>query len=581
MEEQKKNQYFRIGEELVQAGVLTEDSFQKMLAESAAQGKNFLDFLFSIKEVSEEDIVIARSKVIDVPYIDLLKIDISSQNLHFIAEKAAHNFEIISFDNTAQVVKFAMVDPEDFKAIETVEFLTRRNNLKPEIYITTRSAFKAALEQYKTLKKEVGEFIEEAEVEYFEASTEEEKLSAPDVEKIITEAPITKAVNVIMSHAIEGRASDVHIEPLEDETRVRYRVDGILHTSLSLPKKIHPAIVARVKVLSKLKIDERRLPQDGRFHMTISGKAVDVRVSTLPVSTGEKVVMRLLDKSEGVHTLEQLGLSGRALDLVKKRVREPYGMFLITGPTGSGKSTTLNALMSLLNSDGINIVTMEDPVEYYIEGVNQSQVQPQIGLTFASGLRSLLRQDPDVIMVGEIRDAETAEMAVHAALTGHFLLSTLHTNTAIGAIPRMLDMKIEKFLLTASLTMLMAQRLVRRICEECKKEVPIPQDIMIKIKSVVDGMIAQEKAGIDLEAAHMFVGEGCKECNGTGYKGRLGIFEVVDADESFKAAILEGMSTDELVKVAREKQGVLTMEEDGILKILAGFTTFEEIVRVI
>ncbi|MBU1118582.1 GspE/PulE family protein [Patescibacteria group bacterium] len=580
MDDNKTNRQIEAGKILVSDGKLPEKVYKRAVKESEKQGKPFLELLLSLQEVSEEDVTIALSKVLDYPYIHLQAQEIITGTLNMIPKNAAENFHIIAFDRTSAELKVAMIDPEDFKAIETVEFLARRYNLNPVLYITSRSSFESAFRKYETLKTEVGEYIEKAEIEYAEGEPEEQ-LSGEDIEKIVTEAPISKAVDVILSHAVEGRASDVHVEPLEKETRVRYRVDGVMHVSLILPKKIHPAIVARIKVLSNLKIDERRKPQDGRFQVKINRKGVDVRVSTLPVSTGEKVVMRILDTTKGALELEDLGLDGRALEIVNESIKEPYGMFLVTGPTGSGKSTTLYSSLNILNREEVNIVTMEDPVEYYIEGVNQSQINPQIGLTFANGLRSILRQDPDVIMVGEIRDGETAEMAIHSALTGHFLLSTLHTNTAIGAIPRLIDMGMERFLLTATLNVLLAQRLVRRICDHCKETHDVPEQVLIKIKEIYTSMPERVKKTVDIENPTFYRGRGCSRCGQKGYQGRVGIFEVLAVDESIKQAIMLKKSINEIAEIAKEKQDMITMEQDGVLKVLAGKTTVEEIIRVV
>lgn len=578
MPEEKEERQFTVGKILVKKGQLSVEVYEKLVAEAKKQKRSFLDLLHALRVVSEEQIIEAKAEYLEVPYVDLRGVKIKNEDLNFIAKKAAENFKMISFEKTPILVKIALVDPEDFKAIETIEFLTKRRNLKTELYITSRESFETAFKQYESLRKEVGEFIEKAEVEYAEEEAAE-GLSEAAVEKVVQEAPISKAVNVILSHAIDGRASDVHIEPLEKETKVRYRVDGVLHTSLILPKKIHQAIVARIKVLSKLKIDERRLPQDGRFLIQIGPKKIDIRVSTLPVATGEKVVMRLLDRTKGALTLEELGFMGHSLEVVKKSIKEPYGMFLVTGPTGSGKSTTLYSVLDILNREGVNIITMEDPVEYRMEGINQSQIRPEIGLTFASGLRSILRQDPDIIMVGEIRDKETAEMAVHSALTGHFLLSTLHTNTAVGAIPRLVDMGVERFLLTASLNMIVGQRLIRVICEKCKAEVKLSLTAQTSVEKIAAGLPESERKKVDLKKAKFYRGKGCAHCGREGYKGRIGIFEVLEVNDSIKRAILAAKTNREILELAQKEQAMLTMEQDGILKVLAGKTSVEEVIQ--
>jgi type II secretory ATPase GspE/PulE/Tfp pilus assembly ATPase PilB-like protein len=361
--------------------------------------------------------------------------------------------------------------------------------------------------------------------------------------------------------------------------RVRYRQDGILHNSLILPKKIGPAVVSRIKILSNLKIDEKRKPQDGRFRIIEKGKQIDLRVSSLPVSMGEKVVMRVLDKEKGLLDLENLGVTGRNYEIIKESIFEPYGMVLITGPTGSGKSTTLYAVLKILNKEGVNIITLEDPVEYAIEGINQSQVKPEIGYTFATGLRSILRQDPDIIMVGEIRDRETAELAVHAALTGHVVLSTLHTNDSVGAIPRLIDMGIEPFLIASSLRAVAAQRLVRRICELCKEEVKITEAIRNTIEKNLSQIPENQKKDLDLSGGiKIYKGKGCLKCGGTGMKGRVGIFEVFYIDDEI-INLLGGKVEEEVLRKTVKNQGMITMKQDGILKVLKGITTLEEIER--
>lgn len=382
-----------------------------------------------------------------------------------------------------------------------------------------------------------------------------------------------------MSNAIEASASDIHIEPSDTDVRVRYRIDGILHTSLMLPKHVHPAVISRLKILANLKIDESRLPQDGRFHVDVGGKSVDLRVSILPLIYGEKVVMRILDKSGKVPTLEDLGVRGKALEWVLENIKKTHGIFLITGPTGSGKSTTLYSILSMINTMAVNIVTLEDPVEYFIEGVNQSQINTDIGLTFAAGLRSILRQDPNVIMVGEIRDKETAELAVHAALTGHLVFSTLHTNNAIGAMPRLIDMQIEPFLLTASVNVVGAQRLVRKVCQDCKKPQPVPPALEAQLKAEIATVPDMYFEGIRKDTIQIFKGDGCEKCENTGYKGRFGIFEVLPITPEIQELILSKAANSKILEVA-EKLGMITLRQDGIIKVLRGETSLEEVARV-
>ncbi|HVY68060.1 MAG TPA: GspE/PulE family protein, partial [Patescibacteria group bacterium] len=456
--------------------------------------------------------------------------------------------------------------------------LGQKQNLQVQLYLASESSVGIIIGKKQNLKKVVGEALKDIQTKEAQAVRPAEEKKEVKTQ-VIEEAPIIKIVEVILTNAIEANASDIHIEPSEKDVRVRYRIDGILHTSLMLPKSVQPSIVTRIKILSNLKIDESRLPQDGRFHMDVGKKSVDLRVSILPLIYGEKIVMRILDKTGKVPTLEQLGITGRSLTWVNDNIKKTHGIFLITGPTGSGKSTTLYSILSLLNTTSVNIVTLEDPVEYFIEGVNQSQINPDIGLTFAAGLRSILRQDPNIVMVGEVRDKETAELAVQAALTGHLVFSTLHTNNAIGAIPRLIDMGMEPFLLTASINVVAAQRLVRKICPDCRKEVPLTaalrQEIMADLENVPDEYLE----GVDKKNLKLYKGEGCERCGHTGYVGRFGIFEVLPANTEIQDLILAHSSTHKIMEVA-QKMGMISLKQDGVIKALKGQTTMDEIIRV-
>jgi type IV pilus assembly protein PilB len=413
--------------------------------------------------------------------------------------------------------------------------------------------------------------------------TKRDTLSEKDRE-LFRDAPIAKLVEVIIKHALDGKASDVHIEPVEGSYRVRFRVDGVLHASLVFPIDVGRAVVSRIKILSNLKIDEQRKPQDGRFRTEQGGHIIDLRVSTLPVMEGEKVVMRVLEKTEKMVDFKEMGVWGRAEEILLRRIREPFGIILITGPTGSGKSTTLYSFLKILNQEERNIITLEDPVEYYISGINQSQIKPEIDYTFASGLRSILRQDPNVIMVGEIRDSETAELAIHAALTGHLVLSTLHTNSAMGTIPRLMDMGVESFLLASSLQVVAAQRLVRRICPDCKEPMTITPAVenMIRkeLKSISPEELAKYGMEADLKKIVVYKGKGCDLCNDTGYKGRIAMVEVIDITDEVKNIITDKHGSEAELEKVLPHQGMVTMREDGILKALAGVTTLMEVERV-
>lgn len=528
--------------------------------------------------VREDELMKAKSTLYNVPSVDLFGKIVRAEILNIIPQELATNYRMVAFAREGNDVSVAMADPTNFQALEAIEFIARKDTLTIKYFITSEASLKYIFRQYESLSAEVEEALKGAE-EGASKQLEQTIDTSGGLEEVVKTAPVSKIVSVVMRHAVEGKASDVHIEPVGNETRVRYRIDGILHTSLVLPKHVHSSLVARIKVLSNLKIDETRVPQDGRFRMNIDGRDVDYRVSTLPLINNEKVVMRILDTSSNLINLQNLGFDGKNLEVMKDATTRSHGMFLITGPTGSGKSTTLYALLNLMNEEGVNIITLEDPVEYYMEGINQSQVNPEVGLTFAAGLRSILRQDPDIIMVGEIRDNETAALAVHAALTGHIVLSTLHTNDAFGAVPRLIDMKIEPFLIASSLNIVMAQRLVRRICQYCKKQVDIPEDLQ---NEVFEAISTLPKTALPQDVSlvkplKMWEGQGCVRCENTGYKGRVSISEVLEVNEPIKKIIVSGGDLIENIQKSFIQQGMFFMKQDGIFKAIQGFTTISEV----
>lgn len=531
--------------------------------------------------IDEEALIEAKSRFLEIPYVDLRTKDIPDEMLSQIPSEAAQNYEMVVFDKKDDELQVAMVNPDDFRAREALDFIVKKENLKARAYITSPVSLSVALKKVVTLPVEVGSALDELERELEEEKVKGEKVpTEKEIERIVEEAPITKVVAVIIRHAVAGRASDIHIEPSEIKLRVRYRVDGVLYTSLVLPKKVHSAVVSRIKILAGLKIDEHRLPQDGRFQADIEGKSFDFRVAVQPISNGEKVAIRLLERGASAWTLEDLGLMGQRKDALLRAIKKPYGLILVTGPTGSGKSTTLYSLLTILNEITTNIVTLEDPIEYHIQGVNQTQVQPEIGLTFASGLRSILRQDPNIIMVGEIRDVETAEMAIHSALTGHLVMSTLHTNNSAGAIPRLIDMGIEPFLITSTLNITVAQRLVKKICERCREEIPIPPPVREKIIKNLETVPREEKKlPNQADPKVLYRGKGCRFCANKGSKGRIGIFEALESTEEIRLETLKNPTIDNLKKIAA-RLGMISMLQDGILKALAGMVTLEEVIRV-
>ncbi|MCX6797256.1 MAG: GspE/PulE family protein, partial [Candidatus Doudnabacteria bacterium] len=535
---------------LVDNGFIKPEAMAQFTSQERESGRTLSQFLIDNKILEEEDLAKAKAAFFNIPYINLKQVKIQPSVLSLIPPEAMDFYNIAPFELQGKILKVAITNPTNLAALEALEFLGQKQSFQVQLYLASETSVGIIIGKKQNLSKVVGEAlktIETKEEAKPKTAFEQQKETRPQV---IEDAPIIKIVEVILSNAIEGNASDIHIEPSEKDVRVRYRIDGILHTSLMLPKNVHAAIITRIKILTNLKIDESRLPQDGRFHVDVGKKSVDLRVSILPLIYGEKIVMRILDKTGSVPTLEQLGIRGRALQWIAENIKKTHGIFLITGPTGSGKSTTLYAILSILNTPKVNIVTMEDPVEYFIEGVNQSQINPDIGLTFATGLRSILRQDPNIVMVGEIRDKETAELAVHAALTGHLVFSTLHTNNAVGAMPRMIDMGIEPFLLTASVNVVMAQRLVRKICPGCKQEVPLTKVLEEEIKKDLLNIPEEYFEGVDKKQYKIYKGAGCEKCGHTGYVGRFGIFEVLPSTAEIQELVSNKSSGSKIYEVA-------------------------------
>jgi len=557
----------KIGEILKNKGLLTEDQLTQLEFESVNSGVPLEQILKERKIVSEEDLTKAKAEAFNIPFVTVADKGISVEILGLIPEPVARRYQLIPFDREDNVLKVAMVDPLDLTAIKFVE---RKSGLKVQPFFATPSDISLAISQQyaQAITSEISKAVKEVKT-----VTPQNIAQLSALPGTIREEPIAKIVSTLLEYGIKARASDIHIEPQENKTRVRYRIDGILHEKIVLPKKVHDSVVSRIKILAGMKIDEKRVPQDGRFNFKMGDSEVDLRVSTLPSVYGEKVVMRLLKKSGGVPTLPELGLSGTSLRNLENSIARPHGIILVCGPTGSGKTTTLYSILSKISTPKVNVITIEDPVEYQIPGVNQVQVNPAAGLTFASGLRSFLRQDPDIIMVGEIRDKETAELAVQAALTGHLVFSTVHTNTAAGAIPRLLDLGAPAFLLASSLNCVVGQRVVRRVCLKCKEEYTPPPSVLKDIKEVLGKLFPKNKKIV------LARGKGCPECNNTGYLGRIGIFEVLPVTEKIARLILEEPPAGKIEKEAIA-QGMITMKQDGYLKALEGITTIEEVLRV-
>lgn len=565
-------------QQLVDRGLLKPDQLEQVKSQAQQDNISLEESIRRGRFVFPEDLTKVKAAIADLPYIDLAQAKLDSNAMRDISRQAASTYRFIAFAEKDGQLQVAMEDPNNFQALQAIKFIAKKRGLKPAIHLASQSSIDKALGMTAEIHAEIGGALAE-----FTRELDETKLTGKntaEVSQLIEEAPISKVVAVIMRHAIEGAASDIHIEPTPRELRIRYRVDGKLHTSLILPSKMHAAIVSRVKILSGLKIDESRLPQDGRFSITADDHVLDFRVSIMPTSFGEKAVLRILDKSGGAPSFIDLGLWGKQQEIFKQYLKLPNGIILITGPTGSGKSTTLFTALTLLNTAEVNISTLEDPVEYEIEGVNQTQVHADIGLTFASGLRNMLRQDPDIIMVGEIRDKETAELAIHAALTGHLVLSTIHTNDAIGAIPRLVDMGIDEFLLTASIRLLAAQRLVSRLCQKCKQEVDIsPKALTIITKELSDVPEEYKTEPNQKEPRVLYASPGCPSCQEGSAVGRMAIYEVIPLTKNLRSTIGRKPDYDTMNTMAREA-GYVSMRQDGILKSLAGHIQFEDVMRV-
>jgi len=567
-------------QQLVKKGILDKEQALSLEYEIKQTGKREEEIILEAGIVPEMVLYQLKSENLKIPLKEVAVEKVVLKTLELIPEETARHYKMIPLNKTEKILEIGMVYPEDLKAQEALKFLARQENFTYKIFLITPTTFKNLLKQYRTLKREVGMVLEELETELKEESVKVKPLSVAEFERMAEEAPITKIVAVILRHAVDGKASDIHIEPTREKLRVRFRLLGVLHSSIFLPIRIHPAVIARIKILSNLKLDETRIPQDGRFSAKIDDKSVDFRISTFPTTMGEKVAIRVLDPTARLKSFEELGLENRNLKVLKEGISKPYGLILATGPTGCGKTTTLYAILQLLNKEGVNIVTLEDPVEYFIEGINQSQVRPEIGYDFSTGLRQIVRQDPDIIMVGEIRDEETASLVIHASLTGHIVLSTLHTSNAIGAIPRLIDMGIKPYLLSPTLQLVIAQRLVRRLCNNCKKKTKPKVKIKELVLKEIESLPPQIKKNVKIPKPFVvYESKGCQKCNYSGFSGRIAVFEILEMTEDLAEIILKEPSEFRIENEAK-RQGMITMKQDGILKVLNGITTIEEVLRV-
>lgn len=563
---------------ITERGLISDEEQIEQARQRLEKGHSLHQVFIDTNLIDGESLAKIQSEILNLPYINLRELQIPKETLQIIPESTARGHMIISYQQTPEHLKVAMADPGDR---QIVEFIRKKMNMPVEVSIASINAIRDALSNYK----------ESLEAELDDVVSKELKLvgniSESDLNKAAEDLPIIRITQAILKHAILEGASDIHIEPTEKRVIIRYRIDGILHDALILPKAVLTGLVARIKVLSNLKIDEHRLPQDGRFKIETDQYKVAFRVSTLPVFDGEKVVMRLLDESSNRLGLDEIGIRQEPLAILRRAIKHPNGMILVTGPTGSGKTTTLYAVMQEISTPDVNISTIEDPIEYRMTRINQTQVKPKIGLTFANGLRALVRQDPDIIMVGEIRDEETASLAVNAALTGHLVLSTLHTNSAAGSIPRLRDMKVEAFLLASTLNLVLAQRLVRKLCDKCRQEKRFDENIVDDLKKEFDTdemlkTLKREKA-VDKNATWkdvtMYEAKGCKQCH-EGYRGRMGIYELIEVTPKIQEMIEPNVTSEKVEQAAREQNGMVSMVEDGLIKVAQGQTSLEEVLRV-
>lgn len=577
---------------LLDSDYLGSQDIESVFREAEASHKPMGDILLEKKLIKDTDLRKMYSHILGVPFVNLEKNVIPANILQIVPAPIAKKYNIVAFEKQNDELKVAMLNPSD---LQTINFIQKMTGMKLVPCLTSRESIGEALKQYeKSLQAEFGDIIDKDSQEILAQEDKGgEGLSSEKegktLEEVAHDVPVVRIVDTLLKHAILQKASDIHIEPEEHDVVVRYRIDGVLHDAMSLPKNVLQGLVARIKVLANLKLDEHRLPQDGRFKIQSKEYKISFRVSILPVFDGEKVVMRLLDESSKGLTLEKIGFSGRDLEVMHREIKKPNGMILVTGPTGSGKTTTLYTVVDILNTPEVNISTVEDPVEYRMPRINQTQVLSKIGMTFSAALRALLRQDPDIIMVGEIRDGETMEIAMHAAMTGHLVLSTLHTNSASATIPRLLDMGAEPFLVASTLNIILAQRLVRRLCPDCRQEYVLDAKGLKTLEDNfnVEAILAEirEKLSTDKKSVtswkdvKFYKAQGCTRCGNEGYKGRLGIFEVFEVTSEIEKLIVQKSSTEVLEQQAK-KEGMHTMVEDGMLKAAEGQTSIEEILRV-
>jgi len=547
---------------LIESGLVTPAQFEDSVGEAEEEGKSIESILIEKDLISDSQLGQIEADILGFSYIDLKEQLIPEDILNIIPEGVARKQKIIAFGQDKNDIKLAMNEPDN---LEIIEFIQKKTNKKAVPYFATFQDVEEAFARYrKELKEEFKDIIKKGITE------------VRGLGRGAREVPIIKIVDTLLQQAYQDRASDLHLEPLEEKTTVRFRIDGILYDIIDLPKDIHDLLITRLKIMAKMRTDEHQAAQDGRFEIMLDSEKVDIRVSIIPISDGEKAVLRLLSRAGRELSLEELGLKGQDFKKLKENIRRPYGMILATGPTGSGKTTTLYAILKILNTREVNIATIEDPVEYSIIGINQIQVNPKTNLTFAEGLKSIIRQDPNIIMVGEIRDEETAGIATNAAMTGHLVLSTLHTNNAATTLPRLLDMKVEPYLISSTVNIAIAQRLVRKICMSCIESYQPAEEELENLREKINLNKILNKNHKKLV---LYRGKGCPTCHQTGYRGRIGIFEVLEMKENIKDLVMKNANAGEIEKQAITN-GMTTIFEDGIQKALTGITTIEEVLRV-
>ncbi|MBI2010647.1 MAG: Flp pilus assembly complex ATPase component TadA [Candidatus Colwellbacteria bacterium] len=565
---------------LLKQALISPELHAQILNEAARGRRPAEEIILSRHLVDEAKFVATKSQILKIPYRTLKPEEIQAipaNVIQSIPEETVETYRVAPLELKEKLLVVGMVNPEDLRAQEALRFLAKRNGLNLGVYLITATDWNLIRRRYSPYESEIERAIKSLDIKPGGEASPFRPVALEEEGMVSEEAPIIKIVASTMEEAVQAGASDVHIEPQKTKVRVRFRVDGLLQEITSFPIELHQPIVSRIKIISNLKIDVTRIPQDGRFRTIIFGKDIDFRVSTFPTPIGEKVAIRVLDPTVGLKGIDELGLIGRTAEMVREAIKRPFGMVLVSGPTGSGKTTTLYSLMQILNKIDVNVMSLEDPVEYVIEGVNQSQVRPEIGYNFASGLRQIVRQDPDVILVGEIRDNETAELAVHAALTGQIVLSTLHTNNAIGVIPRLIDMRIEPFLLPSALNLMVSQRLVRRLCDKCKGPVtasPEVQEIIAsELKNLPSGTEIKYKPPYEI-----YRGKGCDVCKKKGVVGRIALFEAFIMTRELEGVINTNPTESKIYDEAK-RQGMITLRQDGILKALQGIVGFEDVLR--